>query len=103
MSAADGNNKKRKKEDEAAQVADKAVKWAEEFEKLDEDDQYTYLEEIAPRMNSMHLQFLQGIIGFEDDDGDEFDDGEEDEDGGEDDEDDEDDDEEDENGEGDDA
>jgi len=47
---------------------EKAMKWAEEFDALNEDDQYTYLEELAPRMTKMHLQFLQGIIGFDDDD-----------------------------------
>jgi hypothetical protein len=80
----EGNTKKRKKEDDD-KIGEKAAKWAEEFDKLDEDDQYTYLEEIAPRMTRMHLQFLQGIIGFDDDDEDgegEFDDeGEDGEDG----------------------
>lgn len=59
-----------------------ASKWAEEFDKLSEDDQYTYLEEIAPRMTRMHVQFLQGIIGFDEEDvegeEDDFEEGEED-------------------------
>jgi len=61
---------------------DKALKWAEVFDALDEEDQYAYLEELAPRMSKMHLQFLQGIIGFDDDDEEEedFDEEEEDED-----------------------
>lgn len=90
MSAPDGS-KKRKKEDDT-KISEKAGKWAEEFSTLGEDDQYTYLEEIAPRMTRMHLQFLQGIIGFDEDDeegegefddedGEEDDDEDEDEDG----------------------
>lgn len=79
----EGATKKRKKEEDD-KIAEKAVKWAEEFDGLNEDDQYTYLEEIAPRMTRMHLQFLQGIIGFDDEDEDgegEFDEeGEEDDD-----------------------
>ena len=39
---------------------------------LEEDDQYTYLEELAPRMTKMHLQFLMGIIGFDDDEEEDF-------------------------------
>ena len=42
-----------------------ALSWAKTFEGLGEDDQYTYLEELAPSLNRMHLQFLQGILGFE--------------------------------------
>ena len=45
---------------------------AEEFDALEEDDQYTYLEELAPRMTKMHLQFLMGIIGFDDDEEEDF-------------------------------
>mmetsp|Transcript_3608 Transcript_3608/g.9070 ORF Transcript_3608/g.9070 Transcript_3608/m.9070 type:complete len:102 (+) Transcript_3608:78-383(+) len=63
-------SKKRKTEDDD-KIGEKATKWADEFDKLDEDDQYTYLEEIAPHMSRMHMQFLQGIIGFDDDDDDE--------------------------------
>ena len=29
----------------------KAIKWAEEFNDLDEEEQYVYLEELAPRMS----------------------------------------------------
>jgi len=81
-SSAEGavTKKKRKAEDDAG-ISDKAMKWAEEFDALEEDDQYTYLEELAPRMTKMHLQFLHGIIGFDDE--------EEEEEFGEDDEDDE--------------
>mmetsp|Transcript_75463 Transcript_75463/g.125824 ORF Transcript_75463/g.125824 Transcript_75463/m.125824 type:complete len:95 (+) Transcript_75463:32-316(+) len=60
--------RKRRKVEEDKGVGEKALKWAEEFNALEEDDQYTYLEELAPRMTKMHLQFLQGIIGFDDDD-----------------------------------
>ena len=73
------SSKRARADDEAdAGVSNKAMKWAEEFDALEEDDQYTYLEEIAPRMTKMHLQFLHGIIGFEDGgEDDEDDDGEE--------------------------
>ena len=81
--SADNNKQKRKKEDdERDKVGARASKWAEEFDKLSEDDQYTYLEEIAPRMTRMHVQFLQGIIGFDEEDvegeEDDFEEGEED-------------------------
>jgi hypothetical protein len=77
--------KKRKKEDDDKKVAEKAASWAMEFEKLEEDDQYSYIEALARSMNKMHMQFLQGVMGYDgDEEGDEegeFDeDGEEDED-----------------------
>merc|ERR1712228_824750 len=80
--ASNEETRKRRKTEEDKGVGEKALKWAEEFAQLEEDDQYTYLEELAPRMTKMHLQFLQGIIGFDDDeeDGEEEDFGEEDED-----------------------
>jgi|Transcript_19457 hypothetical protein len=65
---AEDQERKRRREGDDAQLGEKAMKWAEEFDALNEDDQYTYLEELAPRMTKMHLQFLQGIIGFDDDD-----------------------------------
>ena len=61
----------------AAALSQKAQKWAETFGGLDEEDAYTYLEELAPHLDRMHVQFLQGIIGYDDDD-DEDDLGEED-------------------------
>jgi len=75
--------KRRRKDDGeggAAGISEKAMKWAEEFDALEEDDQYTYLEELAPRMTKMHLQFLQGIIGLDEDDDEEEDFGEDDDD-----------------------
>ena len=57
----------KKRKQETSDIADAASKWAAEFENIGEDDQYTYLEELAPRLNKMHLQYLQGIIGFDDD------------------------------------
>ena len=68
-----------------------ALTQAEEFDALGEDDQYTYLEEVAPRMSKMHLQFLQGIMRFEDDDDEDEEDFDEDDDDDDDDEEDEDD------------
>ena len=56
--------KKRRREPDANDASEKAMKWADEFDQLGEDDQYTYLEELAPRMTKMHLQFLQGILGI---------------------------------------
>lgn len=86
------DEKKRRREPDANDAIEKAMKWADEFDQLGEDDQYTYLEELAPRMTKMHLQFLQGILGFEEeeeeeedfeeeDDYDEEDDDDEEEDG----------------------
>ncbi|KAJ1617433.1 hypothetical protein T492DRAFT_850089 [Pavlovales sp. CCMP2436] len=49
-------SKKRKTEDDD-KIGEKATKWADEFDKLDEDDQYTYLEEIAP-----HIRRLEAFI-----------------------------------------
>ena len=60
-------------------MGEKAAKWAGEFEALKEDDQYTFLEELAPKLTRMHLQFLQGIIGFDDEGEEEEDFGESDE------------------------
>lgn len=70
-------DRKRRREGEDSQLGEKAMKWAEEFDALNEDDQYTYLEELAPRMTKMHLQFLQGIIGFDEDDDEEGEDDDE--------------------------
>ena len=89
------DEKKRRREPDANDASEKAMKWADEFDQLGEDDQYTYLEELAPRMTKMHLQFLQGILGFEEEDEEEEEDFEE-----EDDDDDEEDDDEEEDGEG---
>ena len=63
--------RKRNPDDNDGEAMKKAIKWAEEFNDLDEEEQYVYLEELAPRMSRMHMQFLLGIIGTE---GDEFDD-----------------------------
>lgn len=73
--------KKRSRSDAPADdagIVNKAMKWAEEFGTLDEDDQYTYLEEMASRMTREHLQFLQGMIGFDDEEEEELDDEDED-------------------------
>ena len=64
MSAADPSKKRKKEEDD--KITEKAAKWASEFEKLEEDDQYSYIEAIARSMTKMHMQFLQGIMGFDD-------------------------------------
>lgn len=84
MSDAAGT-KKRKKEDDD-KITEKAAKWAGEFERLEEDDQYSYIEAIARSMTKMHMQFLQGIMGFDDgeEEGEFDEDGEEEEDGEED-------------------
>eukprot|EP00326_Haptolina_ericina_P002002 CAMPEP_0181223580 /NCGR_PEP_ID=MMETSP1096-20121128/30626_1 /TAXON_ID=156174 ORGANISM="Chrysochromulina ericina, Strain CCMP281" /NCGR_SAMPLE_ID=MMETSP1096 /ASSEMBLY_ACC=CAM_ASM_000453 /LENGTH=98 /DNA_ID=CAMNT_0023316519 /DNA_START=17 /DNA_END=313 /DNA_ORIENTATION=+ len=78
----EGGSKRRKTAAETGgvSVADKAQKWAEEFAALGEDDQYQYLEELAPRMNKMHVQFLQGLMGVDDEEDEEEDFGEDDDD-----------------------
>ena len=54
--ADEGETKKRRKAEDDGGIGDKAIKWAEEFDSLGEDDQYTYLEELAPRMRCLaHL------------------------------------------------
>ena len=54
--ADEGETKKRRKAEDDGGIGDKAIKWAEEFDGLGEDDQYTYLEELAPRMRCLaHL------------------------------------------------
>ena len=66
---ADDESKKRARgADDSSGLKAKAAKWVEEFDALDDDDQYTYLEEMAPKMFPMHVQFLQGLIGMGDDD-----------------------------------
>ena len=52
QSEAEGSelSKKRRKDTDDGGIGDKAIKWAQEFEALGEDDQYTFLEELAPRM-----------------------------------------------------
>ena len=81
MSEGDSNKRSREGDEAAAALSQKAQKWAETFGGLDEDDAYVYLEELAPHLDRMHVQFLQGIIGFDDEgeEEDEFgeDDGEE--------------------------
>ena len=52
--AAESDTKKRRKAEDDSGIGDKAIKWAEEFDGLGEDDQYTYLEELAPRMRCLH-------------------------------------------------
>ena len=94
------DEKKRRREPDANDAIEKAMKWADEFDQLGEDDQYTYLEELAPRMTKMHLQFLQGILGFEEEEEEEEDFEEEDDYDEEDDDDDEEDGEGEEQGEG---
>ena len=51
--ADEGETKKRRKAEDDGGIGDKAIKWAEEFDGLGEDDQYTYLEELAPRMRCL--------------------------------------------------
>ena len=105
---ADAEGSKKRGRDEAGtkNTVEAAMKWAETFDALEEDDQYTYLEELAPRMtcasqhtlarqalpaprasaigpcprvsparacvrSRMHLQFLQGVLNFDDDEEDE--------------------------------
>ena len=54
--ADEGETKKRRKAEDDGGIGEKAIKWAEEFDSLGEDDQYTYLEELAPRMRCLaHL------------------------------------------------
>ena len=66
MSEGDSNKRSREGDEAAADLSQKAQKWAETFGGLDEEDAYTYLEELAPHLDRMHVQFLQGIIGFDD-------------------------------------
>ena len=66
MSEGDSNKRSREGDEAAAALSQKAQKWAETFGGLDEEDAYTYLEELAPHLDRMHVQFLQGIIGFDD-------------------------------------
>ena len=54
--ADEGETKKRRKAEDDGGIGEKSIKWAEEFDGLGEDDQYTYLEELAPRMRYLtHL------------------------------------------------
>ena len=71
MAEEEGKKRKRGEAEGGDEVSAKAAKWAKEFAELDEENQYTYLEELAPSMTKMHLQFLQGILGFDDDEDDE--------------------------------
>jgi len=64
---AEESGTKRRKTGDGSGTTQKALDWATEFDSLEEDDQYTYLEMLAPKLSKMHLQFLQGIIGFDDD------------------------------------
>ncbi len=79
MSEGDSNKRSREGDEAAAALSQKAQKWAETFGGLDEDDAYVYLEELAPHLDRMHVQFLQGIIGFDDEGEEEEDFGESDE------------------------
>ena len=77
MSEGDSNKAARGRR--GCRLPQKAQKWAETFGGLDEEDAYTYLEELAPHLDRMHVQFLQGIIGFDDEGEEEEDFGESDE------------------------
>ena len=64
--ADEGETKKRRKAEDDGGIGDKAIKWAEEFDGLGEDDQYTYLEELAPRMRCLpaHLAHTHAGAGL---------------------------------------
>ena len=40
----------------------RADAWAAEFDDLEEDDQFTYLEMLATRLDAQHLAFMQGLV-----------------------------------------
>lgn len=81
---AQSNSNKRSRADGTNQIKDAASKWGAEFEALEEDDQFTYLDTLASLMGPEHLRYLQGRIQIDGDDDEEeedFDeDGEEDDD-----------------------
>ena len=64
------SNKRSRGEGGEDVVRAKAQKWADEFAALEEDDdKYAYIELLAQsgKLEPMHIQFMQGVVGFDED------------------------------------